>query len=52
MNRIINECEPADDKIDRRILYELTGLKLDQNDFEDETESLDTDLNDVIDHIM
>ena len=52
MERIINECQPAEDEIDKRILYELTGLKLNQGDFADETESLDADLGDLLEDIM
>ena len=35
-NRIINEIDPMNDNYDRRILFEMTGLKLDEDDFIDE----------------
>ena len=35
-NRIINEIDPMNNNYDRRILFEMTGLKLDEDDFNDE----------------
>lgn len=35
--RILHECAPGQNEIDRRILFEFTGVKLDDRDFEGET---------------
>ena len=35
--RIVDECDFENDLTDRRILYELTGAKLDPGDFADDT---------------
>ncbi len=34
---IINDCLPLDSIVDRRLLYELTGFKLDEQDYRDES---------------
>lgn len=36
-DRIINECEPEANELDKRILYELTGIRLRGQDFKDES---------------
>lgn len=35
--RIVNECMPLDSTVDRRLLYEMTGFKLDELDYRDES---------------
>ena len=35
--RVVEECIPDEDMIDRRIVYEMTGRRLDHNDFRDES---------------
>ena len=36
-DRVISECDYNNNKLDRRILYELTGEKLEEDDYLDET---------------
>ena len=36
-NKIADECNPVDDPIDRRILYELTDLKVNSDDYKDDS---------------
>ena len=44
VDRIINECDPENSEFDRRILFELIGLKLNEHDYNDESSfSDDTD---------
>ena len=44
VNRIINECNPEVSEYDRRILFELIGLKFNEDDYNDESSfSEDTD---------
>ena len=43
--RLINECIPEDSQIDRRIVYELTGIMLEPHEFLDES-SLEDELDD------
>ena len=44
VNRIINECDPETSEYDRRIIFELIGRKLNENDYNDESSfSEDTD---------
>ena len=35
--RIITECEPDSNDLDKRILYEMTGVKLGAGDYKDES---------------
>lgn len=35
--RVADECKPVEDPIDRRILYELTDLKVNPNDYKDDS---------------
>ena len=37
--KIINECRPEIDDFDKRILFEMTGRKLDRDDYNDESSS-------------
>lgn len=37
VNRMIDECDAENNDTDKRILYELTGIKLDQDLFADES---------------
>ena len=47
LDKIINELDPRESKIDRRILYELIGVKLGDEDYlADDTDSCDHDPND------
>ena len=39
---MINGLEPEHDAADRRLLFDVTGIKLDENDYQDES-SLDED---------
>ena len=32
-NRLVNQCEPEHDPLDKRIVYEMTGQKLDDKDY-------------------
>ena len=34
---MVEECIPDEDMVDRRIVYEMTGRRLDHNDFRDES---------------
>ena len=34
---IVSQCEPEQDEIDKRILFEMTGIRLDANDFRNES---------------
>ena len=44
VDRMINECDPKASEYDRRILFELIGQKLNENDYNDESSlSEDTD---------
>ena len=45
VDRMINECEPYADIYDRRILYELTGMKLNEDDYHDDS-SIEDESND------
>ena len=49
--RIISECEPDTNDLDKRILYELTGIKLDPADYQDES-SAEEDISVVINNII
>ena len=40
---MINGLEPDYDLADRRILFDVTGIKLDQNDYQDESSLNDED---------
>lgn len=33
----MSQCEPERDEIDKRILFEMTGIRLDANDFRNES---------------
>jgi len=37
VKRLIDECDPVNDEIDKRIFFEVTGLRLDDSDFKDES---------------
>ena len=38
INEMVEGCRPQEDEVDRRILYEWTGMKLDSNDnYEEES---------------
>jgi len=37
--KIINECRPEINDHDKRILFEMTGRKLDRDDYKDESSS-------------
>ena len=37
LESLVSECEPEIDDIDKRILFEMTGIKLDQADYRDES---------------
>ncbi len=45
----MSQCDPEQDKIDKRILFEMTGIRLDADDFRNESSEeeeimiLDTD---------
>ena len=51
---IVRECEPELDEYDNRILFEMTGIKLNEDDFRDESSEeeilmLETDYSNVDD---
>ena len=50
-NRIINECQPTRSDIDKRILFEMTGVKLDRDEFSDES-SLEEDLSVLVNQVI
>ena len=33
VNRLVNQCEPEQDPLDKRIVYEMTGQRLDDKDY-------------------
>ena len=37
----MSQCEPEQDEIDKRILFEMTGIRLDQDDFRAESSEED-----------
>ena len=37
IEQIVNGLEPKDDPIDRRIMYELAGVRLHESDFKDDS---------------
>ena len=51
VNRIINECDAEHNDIDKRILYELTGIKLDQDFFADDS-SFEADMSRMVDNLI
>lgn len=51
INRILGELKPKEDKTDRRILFELTGIRLFDGDFEDES-TPEEDLERLIDNLV
>ena len=51
MSRILRELRPKSDKTDNRILYELTGIKLNQEDFDDES-TPEEDLERLLDNLV
>ena len=46
-----NECEPEANDLDKRILYELTGIRLSGRDFNDES-SQEEDVSVLIDNVI
>ena len=46
---IMNTLHPESDKIDRRILYELTGLKFDEADYLDDSSFSEDDQDEAYD---
>lgn len=54
VNRLVNQCEPEQDPLDKRIVYEMTGQKLDDRDYLDESTDQDeedwfTNVNELLD---
>ena len=49
--KILNECTPSQNDIDKRILFEMTGVKLDSNDYEDES-SFEGDLSVLVSNLI
>ena len=47
----MSECAPSKSEIDRRILFEMTGVKLDPNDYQDES-SFEEDLSLLISNVI
>ena len=37
IRKIVEECDPEGDQVDKRILYEWTGIKLKNSDYDDDT---------------
>ena len=51
ITRIVNECDAVNSLIDKRILYEMTGIKLDQELFNDDS-SFEDDLSLMVDNLL
>ena len=48
--RIVNECKPYKNDIDRRILYEITGVKIESDD--DDSSSFEEDLSVLVSQVI
>ena len=48
----MEECDPERDEVDRRILYEWTGIKLVSSDYDDDTSVEEADLSVFIDNLI
>ena len=48
----MEECDPERDEVDRRILYEWTGIKLVSSDYVDDTSVEEADLSVFIDNLI
>ena len=51
VNRIVSECDALHSEVDKRILYELTGIKVDQEAFKDDS-SFEADLSQMVDNLI
>ena len=48
----MEECDPERGEVDRRILYEWTGIKLVSSDYDDDTSVEEADLSVFIDNLI
>ena len=48
----MEECDPERDEVDKRILYEWTGIKLVSSDYDDDTSVEEADLSVFIDNLI
>lgn len=51
VNRIVSECDAENNEVDQRILYEITGIKLQNDAFADDS-SFEADLGALVDNLM
>ena len=51
ITRIVNECDAVNNLIDKRILHEMTGIKLDHELFNDDS-SFEDDLSLMVDNLL
>ena len=49
--KIVDTINPTEDSIDKRILFNLTGRRLNENDYQDESQS-EGDIDVILDDLM
>ena len=52
IRKIVEECNPEEDEVDKRILFEWTGIKLVNSDYLDDTSADEVDIAVFIDNLI